>query len=196
MNTLTHQTLSILWRGPSVRLSSAILAVFNHEPTENRLENAKIIRKDIQMNKVYEVAIEAIRQKHLHDILDLTFMLQLTPGKPDTFYDYKVQFSHFFQWAKPIFGDLILLNFPKQEKKPEDDAKIDSRVEKTLLRIIFALVHKHYPKYDPNTRNDETAKILRLIELLKLDVGRDTLKAKLDQAFELYEEEKEQISKS
>lgn len=72
---------------------------------------------------------------------------------------------------------------------------IDPREEKTLYKIIYSIVKKHY-KYDPNaSKNTDTAKIMTLVHNSGFDISPATVKRILDKAFKIAEEELDQIAK-
>jgi hypothetical protein len=84
------------------------------------------------------------------------------------------------------------LTTPEPNKPIRAAKAIDPREEKTLYKIIYSLVKKHY-KYDPNaSKNADTSKIVRLLQSHGFDVSPATIKRILDKAFRLAEEELDQ----
>jgi hypothetical protein len=82
-----------------------------------------------------------------------------------------------------------MIREPISKQSLSVEKPIDPREEKTLFKIIYSVVKKHY-KYDPKTKkNTDTSKIMKLVQNAGFDISHATVKRILDKAFKLAEEE-------
>lgn len=75
----------------------------------------------------------------------------------------------------------------KQKLKNGPPDGINPKERTSLLKIIYGLVNKHYPKYDPSQeKSEEVSKMFMLIDQAGLGLDRKTFKKYIDAAFEKY----------
>jgi len=166
-------------------LREGLILLDGFEPTGDSDLDKKCLELDEKMSRLYKCAIDASKINKLELIKEKAFLSLTYKVRPADLVEWLSGMGHELQLlskAKEKIADSLQKETPKYKRGQAVD--INPKEKSSFLKIIYALVDKHY-KYDPSQeKNSDISKVLNLIQHAGLKMNRKTLKKAIDEAYE------------
>lgn len=173
---------------PLWNLAEGLMLLDGFEPSGNNDFDLNCVRSDKGANRLYQSAINAHTIGRL-ELVEKNIFCSLT---------YKVRPVDLVEWLVAMSADLQML--PQAQKYVESQKtelkEIHHKSKITYLKIIYAILNKNIQNYNPFKKNEETGKIVRMLDGAGVSLDTKTVKAVLDECYDMFVLNKKNLTKA